>query len=250
MANGTEGAAARSSEPAPPVRKLAETFSALAQSLEDEGDLQSTLDAIARAAVSTVPGCDDASIAQVHGRRHMTTLAASGPMAVENDEAQNATGQGPCLDTLYEKRTAHVPDTAEDPRWPRFAARVHDVGIGSLLSVQLYVKGEDLGALNLSSRSAHAFDEASEDVALLFASHASVAMIGAQKEEQLRDALSTHDVIGQAMGIVMARYEITAERAFSVLVRHSQHSNRRLLDLAEEIVNDRDLPRPRRAASQ
>ena len=105
-----------------------------------------------------------------------------------------------------------------------------------MLSVQLFVAGDDLGALNLLSTSPHAFDEGSEHIALLFASHAAVAIVGAEQEEQLRDALAQRDVIGQAMGVLMERYGITPTRAFGLLTRVSQRNNVRLLELAGEVV--------------
>jgi GAF domain-containing protein len=221
---------------------LAAEMSRLAMNFEDEGDLQATLAAIVRAAVGTVPGAEDASISMVRERRHVTTTASTSDLPRRNDQAQYETGEGPCLDTLYERHTVHVPDMASEVRWPAFSARAFALGVGSMLSVQLYVKGDDLGALNLLNPRPHAFDDDSEHIALLFASHAAIAIIGARKEEQLRDALSRRDVIGQAMGILMERYRMTAQQAFSVLIRVSQNSNRKLFLLAEEIVETRDLP--------
>ena len=231
----------------PPHRRplavdLAAEMSRLALSFEDEGDLQATLDAIVSAAVGTVPGAEHASISMVRGRRHVTTRAATGDLPRRSDQIQYDTGEGPCLDALYERRTVRLPEMATETRWPAFAAAAHELGVGSMLAVQLYVKGDDLGALNLMSSVPNGFEEDAEHVALLFASHAAVAIIGAEKEEQLRDALGRRDIIGQAMGIVMERYGLTAPRAFSVLTRLSQNSNRKLFELAAEITDSRDLP--------
>ena len=228
--------------PGPPDEALADQLGRLARNLEDEDDLQDTLDAIVGAAVGTVPGADQASIAMITGRRDVLTRAATGDLARRSDQAQYDTGQGPCLDALYTRRTVQVPDMAAEVRWPRFAGKASALGVGSMLSLQLYVKGDDLGALSLFSAYPGAFDEDSEHIALLFATHAAVAIVGAAKEEQLRDALSRRDIIGQAMGILMERYGLTAARAFSVLTRLSQHNNRKLLALAVETIATRDLP--------
>ena len=222
--------------------ELAVRLSRLAMTLEDEGDLQSTLDAIVAAAAATVPGAQHVSISMTRGREHVETRASTSDLARGTDQAQYRTGQGPCLTTLYDKTTKRLPDTAAESRWPRFAVEAASLGIRSLLSVQLYVRGDDLGALNLMSEHPGAFDEDSEHIALLFATHAAVAIVGAEKEEQLRDALSRRDVIGQAMGIAMERYDLTAQRAFSLLARLSQHDNRKLFEIAAEIVSSRDLP--------
>lgn len=71
---------------------------------------------------------------------------------------------------------------------------------------------------------------------LLFVSHAAVALAGAQKRDHLLAAISTRDLIGQAKGILMERYKVDAERAFMLLSRVSQQSNRRLRDVAEELA--------------
>jgi signal transduction histidine kinase/DNA-binding response OmpR family regulator len=59
---------------------------------------------------------------------------------------------------------------------------------------------------------------------------------------QLRQALRTNRTTGTAVGVVMARYELDAERAFQVLKRTSQQSNRKLHDIAAEVVRTGALP--------
>ena len=55
-------------------------------------------------------------------------------------------------------------------------------------------------------------------------------------EEDLQAALYTRQQIGVAVGIVMERYTLTRERAFSFLVRTSQTGNVKLRDVAATIV--------------
>jgi DNA-binding response OmpR family regulator len=60
---------------------------------------------------------------------------------------------------------------------------------------------------------------------------------------QLRQALQTNRTIGTAVGIVMGRYEIDdPERAFKALVRTSQQNNRKLRDIADELIRTGSLP--------
>lgn len=49
-------------------------------------------------------------------------------------------------------------------------------------------------------------------------------------------------IIGAAIGIIMERYEIDAETAFAFLARISQNGNRKLRDVAEDIVSNRKIP--------
>ena len=220
---------------------LAGRLSRLARVLEHEDNVEDTLDAIVHAAVGTVPGAQHASISSIQRRREVRTRAATGELPSALDSAQYEAGQGPCLDTLYEQKTVRLSDLAGEPRWPEFTEWAGRLGVRSMLAVQLYVDGDDLGALNLLSEDSGAFDDESEHVALLFASHAAVAMAAAQQEEQLRQAVNTRDLIGQAKGILIERYKISGDRAFSLLVRLSQNENRKLHDVAEELVRTGEL---------
>jgi len=77
---------------------------------------------------------------------------------------------------------------------------------------------------------------------MLLAAHAAVAVAGTTQTSQLRDALDTRDVIGQAKGILMARRNLTADQAFDVLRRTSQNLNVKLRDLAVRIAETRAVP--------
>lgn len=235
--------AAPAGEPPRPTDDLATLLSGVAQSLQQEEDLQDTLQGIVDAAVDVVPGARHVSISSVGPGRKVRTLAATDDLPKAVDHAQYETGEGPCLDTLFEQRTARIPEMTLEQRWPDFAARAVGLGIASMLAVQLFVEAEDLGALNIFSEEAGAFDDESEHVALLFAAHAAIAMADAQEKEHLRQAMEFRDLIGQAKGILMERFTLTGEQAFTVLSRVSQNSNRRLRDIALELVEQGTLPR-------
>jgi AmiR/NasT family two-component response regulator len=101
----------------------------------------------------------------------------------------------------------------------------------------LFVEGDDLGALNLLARQPGAFTDESERVGLLFASHTAVALAQAQKLNHLSTALVSRDVIGQAKGILMERYKISASQAFALLARASMDTNRKLHEVAEYLTD-------------
>ncbi|QLQ36407.2 GAF and ANTAR domain-containing protein [Micromonospora robiginosa] len=217
----------------------------LARGLQSEKDERSTLDAVVRAAVDTIPGADYAAISEIRGRRRISTTATTHQVPCDVDEVQYDTDQGPCLSSLYEETTVRVSDVGADPRWPAFSKGVAELGIGSMLSFQLYVSDDNLGALNLYAERPDAFTDDSEQVGLLFAAHAAVAMSDARQITQLTQALSTRDVIGQAKGILMERHRVTGEQAFRLLVLSSQHTNTKLLDVARHLVESGELTAPR-----
>lgn len=222
--------------------ELARQLSEFARRAQTEDDRGLMLDEIVRGAVQLIPGVDEASISVTIGRRDVSSQHPSGDLPAKVDAVQTETGQGPCIDAAYEDETVRVPDMASEERWPRFAARAAALGAASMLSIQLWVEHDNLGALNLYSYTADSFTDESEHVGLLFASHAAVAFAGADKVHHLNIALARRDLIGQAKGILMERHHRSAGDAFDVLRRESQRLNRRLFDVADYLAETGELP--------
>jgi len=225
------------------LEDLAGLLGRIARDLDTEKTLDETMRALVAAAVDAIPGAEAGGITEVRGHgQQIDVRFASDQLVRELDTAQEVLGEGPCLDAAYQHRTVRVNDFQTDERWPAFAARAHERGIGSMLAIQLYVDGDDLGALNLYAYQPNAFDDESEQIGLLFATHAAIAMAGVQRERQLRVAISSRDIIGQAKGILMERYKLTAEQAFAVLTRASSESNIKLRKVAESLAATGTVP--------
>jgi GAF domain-containing protein len=220
---------------------LAVLLSELARSLQNEPDTDETLDRIVQEAIALVPGADEGSISVVTGREHVVSQAPSSDLPATVDRLQEDVGEGPCLEAVYTQRTVRVADMASETRWPSFARAAFEAGAGSMLSFQLYVQGDNLGALNLYAREAGAFDDESEHVGLLFASHAAVAFAGIQKHDRLASESSTRDLISHAKGILVERYKVTGHQAFALLVRASTRHDSTLRDVAADIVTQGEL---------
>ncbi|GAB3537105.1 GAF and ANTAR domain-containing protein [Arthrobacter tecti] len=217
-------------------------MSQLARSLQAEKDPQEILIHLVRAAIDLVPGADEGSISVVEGRRRVNSQVPSSDLPRDVDAVQSEVGQGPCLDAVYEHETVMVPDMATEQRWPEFSHRAAALGAASMLSFQLYVEGDNLGALNLYGRAPHTFTDESEQVGKLIASHAAIAFADARKLGQMRDASHSRDIIGQAKGILMERYNITAQHAFVILTQYSSHTNTKLFDIADYLATTGALP--------
>jgi GAF domain-containing protein len=221
------------------ARRLAEA----ARGLQEQFDPQQVLDRVVRLAVAMVPGAEEATITMVRARRHVYSAAATGELARWFDVLQNETGQGPCLDAMWHQQTTRVNDLATDPRWPVLGPRASQRGVGSMLCLQLFVVEDTLGALDLLAHEKAAFTDESEHIGLLLASHASIAVAGAQKLEHAGIALMSRDLIGQAKGILMERFKITADQAFAVLAKVSQDTNRKVYAVAEDLTRTGELER-------
>jgi AmiR/NasT family two-component response regulator len=110
-----------------------------------------------------------------------------------------------------------------------------------MLSFQLFVEADNLGALNVYGEDVDVFDEESEQIGLLVAAHAAVAFADSQEIKQLNDALVNRDLIGQAKGILMERHKISAHQAFTLLSTVSANTNIRLTQVAEHLTASGEL---------
>jgi AmiR/NasT family two-component response regulator len=104
------------------------------------------------------------------------------------------------------------------------------------MSLQLYTDKSRRGALNLFGRAPDVFNPEKEAVAAMLATHAAIALIANDERLQFKSALASRDVIGQAKGMIMERFDVDAVRAFELLKKLSQSSNTRLVAVAEELV--------------
>ena len=129
--------------------ELAAQLSDLARELQQDDDVHAVLSGIVQAALDLIPGTAHASISLVTGRKKVDSEVASGDLARQVDALQSSTGQGPCLDAAYRDRVVRVPDLSREDRWPEFSQGAVKLGARSMLSFQLFVEGDRLGALNL-----------------------------------------------------------------------------------------------------
>jgi GAF domain-containing protein len=220
---------------------LARELSELARELQAEPALESVLQRIVEAGVREIAAADFAGLSEIdHDRVH--TRASTHPVAQQLDEIQYRLGHGPCLTSLRDEVTVRSDDLSTETRWPDFAAAAVENGVRSMLSVQLFVEGDNLGALNLYATVPNAFDDDAESVGILLASHAAIRLKESLVQANLRTALATRDLIGQAKGILMERYKINSLAAFDLLVVASQRTHRKLHTIAEELTATGELP--------
>ena len=213
-----------------------------ARALADEPTLQQTLDRVVELAVSMVDGCESAGISLI-SRGRIDSPAVSDPLVARGDELQYELGEGPCLDAIREAPLVESGDIEADVRWPRWAPQVADeLGVRSMLCVQLYTSETAHGALNMYATTRDAFGPDDHHLAATFAAVAAAAISAARTEEQLQSAVQTRTLIGQAQGILMERFSLSSSRAFAVLSRVSQDSNVKLVDVARQIVETRRVP--------
>ena len=216
--------------------RLVEASRRLAAALRP-GDLDTTLSNITAAAVDVLPDVSAASLTIKHADGRLETVAPTDDVLVEVDAAQYELREGPCYEAAVD--TVHVisPDLANDGRFPRYAPVVLRAGMRAQAGVRLFEAPEFTGALNLYSTQVGAFEDLSA-LAQLFAHQSAMALDYARQIDQLHEAVATRQLIGQAVGIVMERFNVDEARAFGFLTRLSSHENVKLRLVAERLVRD------------
>lgn len=211
--------------------------------LDHQADPPHTLRRLVEITPEFFDACDYVGVSLVE-RDRIRTPAASNERLRELDEAQYDLGQGPCREAIRSHPTVLVDDLQTDPRWPSWGqAMVSELGIHSSLSFRLFTRPDRTwGALNVYSRHRGAFTVRDVAHGQTIAAMAAVVLARSINDEQLAAAIETRTVIGQAMGMVMERYGLDEEQAFSVLRRLSSQDNVKLRDLAAQVVATRSLP--------
>ncbi|TCN41135.1 GAF domain-containing protein [Kribbella orskensis] len=217
--------------------EVAEVMSEVAAALQSPMDLDETLELITRSAADTIPGIIEASISITTKDREIKTLAPTGLLVTRADHLQYELGEGPCLDAALDDPIVAVNDLAADPRWPDFGPKAAALGFGSQVAFQFRAEPHVRGALNLYALEPNSIDQDSVQLGSMFAGQIAVAMGWARQDQTMTEALATRNVIGQAVGIVMERYQVDSDRAFAFLVRLSQSRNTKLRTVATALVD-------------
>jgi len=203
-------------------------------------------------AAKAVPHAIGVGLTLVKGDGQPMTLAASNDLAEIVDRIEYDSGEGPCLDAIENDDVTVANDLATDKRWPKFVERaVAETPVRSMFGTRIFLSGKERGALNFYANTVDAFDQLDLGIGAMLSVIASVALQHASEQrrrENLEIALESSRVIGMAMGIVMANRLVTADQAFEALRKASQDSNRKLRDVAVEVMETGALPdRPKRA---
>jgi GAF domain-containing protein len=187
-------------------------------------------------------GADQAGVTLIRGGGRLESAGETAPVVVELDALQYDLRQGPCVEAATEQHLVVASNLEKDSRWPTWGPAAHAKGIHSMMAADLHADGSRFGALNLYGERVGQFDEVDGELVKTFTTHAAAALESARKIESLSTALETRTIIGQAEGIVMERFRVDGVTAFAILKRCSQDSNTRLREIAQQIVDTRNLP--------
>lgn len=236
--------------PPPVIMRLVRSLAGL---LLIEHSLQAVLQRVATLATE-LPGVEEAAAVVVGGRTPTHTTAFTGLMAYELDETAHRPGFGPCLHAATTGQTVSIPDVGHETRWPAWTVLAVGKGALSALAVPLQLtapasRAPLTAAMARYGTAPHTMGEDTSSVTQSFAAHAGttlsnmIALELAQRSAAgLQTAMQSRAIIEQAKGMLMERHTVTADQAFTQLATMSQNSNRKVSDLAREMVGGGGTP--------
>jgi GAF domain-containing protein len=229
-----------------------EAFEQLATIALSEHSLHSVLQTVAGLTSKVLPGEVEASVSVLVADK-ATSLVYTGQLALDLDESQYGRGYGPCLHAAGTGEPVEISDTRTEARWADYMQVAVERGCRSSLSLPLGSPDRLAAGLNIYAREPDAFDEDARDAAKRFARFAGIAvanMHAYQSARELADnlqvALESRGVIDQAKGVLIERYKLTADQAFKLLAQSSMATNRKLRDVADQLVATGELALPPR----
>jgi transcriptional regulator with GAF, ATPase, and Fis domain len=214
----------------------------------DDADLRFLLRSVADFLCAGLTWVDAASVV-LGDPAGPEVLVSSSSLAQAGDGAQHRAGDGPVFDAYRQGGRVGTAALCDDERWPvlrRAAGRTAEPHVPhGCLALPLELDGATAGVVTLYHQQAGDFDvEAVADRARPYVVALQTLVRDSRlveelvrTREQLREALTSRAVIDQAKGMVMLTQGCDAEEAFRVLVRMSNANNRKLRDVAQQIVD-------------
>jgi GAF domain-containing protein len=212
----------------------------MAREMFAEVGLPSTLRTVMSLASRTF-GCDDVGVLLDADGDEVAPAAATGSAVRQAELMEVEARQGPGLQAVLQRQPVISDELRFDSRWRFWAPQAADLGFRSVLSLRL-ADGDTSGALTLYSRQSLFFGADVLALGQAFATHASIAIAIARERDQLLQAVDSRGVVGQAQGLLMQQYGISADQAFTVLKRYAAQLDQKLRLVAARFVEDRTLP--------
>lgn len=189
-----------------------------------------------------LPEFDYASVTVLDSTGAVSSWGQTGDLATDLDRLQYESGEGPCFDSLTGSDAVVVPYIHLEERWRRYVPAAAQLGLKSQVATALWWRDKPIGSLNLYSTTHAQVGATVPTLAVAIAGQVASALASFHEVENLQRALDTRTVLGQATGLVMARFDIDADQAFAYLRRLSMHRNQKLTAVATEVVRTRQLP--------
>lgn len=217
----------------------------LADTMVSEFDLPGFLGLLARRSrelleVSAV----ELLVAGPRGEVHLVSDADPDTVPFEGSQRLD---EGPGPECLRTGRVVTEIDLRSAPRrWPRFAEAAVSAGYRSAHALPMRLRDDVIGAATLLRDVPGALNSARLRVGQSLVDVATIGILqhrtihhNRRLAGQLNTALTSRVPIEQAKGVLSERLGVGVDEAFAVLRGHARHHNRRLTEMAREVVDGR-----------
>lgn len=226
--------------------RIVATFVELADTMVDDFDVVEFLHRVVQRSMELL-GCAEVGLLLANAAGRLQVMASSSERSEALELLQSQNEEGPCFECYHGSRLVYSEDLTRDAtRWPGFAPAAIGRGISSVHAIPMRVRGETIGALNLFSTEVGRIAERDVPLGQGMADIAAVALLQERAVrktrglvEQLQSALNSRVLIEQAKGVLAEHAHISVDAAFACLRAHSRAHNRRLSDVARDVVERR-----------
>ena len=222
---------------------LAATFVELADTLVSDFDVVDVLSVLTERCVDVLD-VDAAGLMLVAPSGELRVMASSSEATrlLELFEVQSRSG--PCVDCFRQGIPVSHDDLTKGSPWPEFEVRSVQAGFRSVQALPMRLRTTIIGALNLFHIEPGPMRDFDVRAAQSLADIATIATLQhralremQEVNEQLSEALHSRVVIEQAKGMIAERGSLDMDQAFAQLRNHARATNRRLTDLARDVIS-------------
>lgn len=202
------------------------------------------LQRLCRAAVRTLPA-SWVAVSLITDAGSTGTAAASDAAGELIEELQFTLGEGPCLEAFATRRPVLECDLTGErtTRWPGYSPAAYDLGVRAVFALPLQIGAARLGVLDVYRNQPGLLPSAALAQALTFAEIATMTLLDGQEGAGsdgtlagLDDALGSRFEVHHAQGMVMVQLGVGLGEAMTRLRAHAYAYDRRLGDVARDIV--------------
>ena len=206
-------------------------------------DSAPALETVLAAIRDVIPAAEHVAVVLTSHREHGPTVAVSDDIARRLDQLQRTLDEGPVIDVMSPSSPEIVlTREATADRWPEFVPRARALGMTAAVAIRLCWGGRVIGALGIYATRGTGIRPEIVALAETVATHTAATAVLAAKVKDLEQAMLTRQQIGQAVGILMERYDLDPDSAFNYLRRVSQDHNVKIRILADELARKGHLP--------
>lgn len=223
--------------------RLAVVLSDFARTLLSDVPVQQLLDDLVHHAVDLLP-IDAAGVTLICPAGHPRRVAGSNEAALAYEQLQTDLDEGPCQAAFFSEDPILVPDLSVETRFPRFAARAQQVGLGSAFAFPLRSADRRVGALDLYCVSSGELSEADLAVAQTLADVVTAHLLNAEGRTARSDFVaSVSHELRTPMTSIAGYVELLKDTSAGTLTAQQQsfieaidRNSRRAMDLASDLL--------------